>query len=111
MEGTTGLVESRLRHVVAYDSYGGLGTGGGTRTPFGWEPIANNVHASAPGIRMDARSRVAVRFIDVEVGEEYGLRLKVAVGQPLHRVLVLDKVQRNKQVKVRHLEEPDPCAL
>ncbi|MEX0783511.1 MAG: hypothetical protein WD557_12745 [Dehalococcoidia bacterium] len=52
-----------------------------------------------------------MRFIDVEVGEEYGLRLKVAVGQPLHRVLVLDKVQRNKQVKVRHLEEPDPCAL
>ncbi len=48
-----------------------------------------------------------MRFVDIEVGAEYALRLKVSEAEPLLRVIVLSKVPRNHQVKVRHLGEPN----
>lgn len=45
-----------------------------------------------------------MRYQDIQTGVEYGIRLKVAAGEPLLHVLVLDKVARNKQLKLRHLE-------
>ena len=47
-----------------------------------------------------------MEFARILSGQEYGARLKVGVGQPIVRVRVLEKVQRTKQVKVRHCGEP-----
>ena len=48
-----------------------------------------------------------MRYQDIVGGEEYGLRIKVAMGQPLVHVRALERRDRNKQVKVQHLDEPD----
>ncbi len=45
-----------------------------------------------------------MRYIDVTPRLEYGLRFRLSTTEPLHHVLVVEKVDRNKQVKVRHLE-------
>ncbi|MGE0598982.1 MAG: hypothetical protein AB7J35_04045 [Dehalococcoidia bacterium] len=47
-----------------------------------------------------------MEFKAIEVGIDYAIRLRVTVGEPFIRVRALEKVQRNHQVKVRHLDEP-----
>jgi hypothetical protein len=45
-----------------------------------------------------------VRFADIEVGKEYGLRLRLAAGAPLLHVLVLDKVELEERRDIRFHE-------
>jgi hypothetical protein len=47
-----------------------------------------------------------VQYREIQVGQEYGVRLRLAAGEPLIHVAVVDKVDRTKQVKVRHVDEP-----
>lgn len=47
-----------------------------------------------------------MRFQDISVGRDYGIRIKVAAGEPLLRVTVLEKVDRAKKLRVRHVGEP-----
>ena len=47
-----------------------------------------------------------MEFKASEAGKEYAVRTKVAVGEPLLRVAAIEKVLRNHQVKVRHVDEP-----
>lgn len=47
-----------------------------------------------------------MEFKAIEASETYAVRVRVAVGEPLLRVLVIEKIQRNHQVKVRHLDGP-----
>lgn len=47
-----------------------------------------------------------MEFKAIEASETYAVRVRVAVGEPLIRVLVIEKIQRNHQVKVRHLDGP-----
>lgn len=45
-----------------------------------------------------------MRYVNLTPGLEYGLRFRLSSTEPLHRVVVIEKLDRNKQVKVRHLE-------
>lgn len=45
-----------------------------------------------------------MRYQDIVIGGDYGLRLRLSASEPLHHVRVTQKVDRNKQVKVRHVE-------
>ncbi|MGE3075144.1 MAG: hypothetical protein AB7N24_15425 [Dehalococcoidia bacterium] len=45
-----------------------------------------------------------MRYVDLTPGLEYGLRFRLSSTERLHRVVVVEKLDRNKQVKVRHLE-------
>ncbi|MCL4240063.1 MAG: hypothetical protein KJ048_01820 [Dehalococcoidia bacterium] len=45
-----------------------------------------------------------MRYQDIVVGEDYGLRMRVSSKEPLHHVQVTQKVDRNKNAKVRHVD-------
>lgn len=45
-----------------------------------------------------------MRYQDIVVGEDYGLRMRLSSKEPLHDVQVTQKVDRNKHVKVRHVD-------
>lgn len=45
-----------------------------------------------------------MRYQDIVVGGDYGLRMRLSSKEPLHHVQVTQKVDRNKHVKVRHVD-------
>ena len=45
-----------------------------------------------------------MRYQDIVVGDDYGLRMRLSTSEPLHHVQVTQKVDGNKHVKVRHVE-------
>lgn len=45
-----------------------------------------------------------MRYQDIALGKEYGVRLTISPGRPLLHVRVLQKVDRTKQVQVEHLD-------
>lgn len=47
-----------------------------------------------------------MQYREIEIGGEYGIRLRLAAAEPLVHVVVVEKVDRTKQVKVRHVDEP-----
>lgn len=46
----------------------------------------------------------SMRYVDLTPGIEYGLRFRLSSAEPLHHVVLVEKVDRNKHVKFRHLE-------
>ncbi|MBN9492876.1 hypothetical protein J0H33_05960 [bacterium] len=47
-----------------------------------------------------------MRFQDICIGTDYGIRIRVSRQEPLVRVRVLEKVDRTKKLRVRHVSEP-----